>query len=63
MEMIRGVRIDETFYSEETKHENEFAPDDILAPDRAACEIFKGGWAEKIQETIKNINPEIRFRV
>ena len=26
----------------------EFDPTDILAPDRAACAIFKGGWADKI---------------
>ena len=33
----------------------EFTPDDILAPDRAICAIFKSGWVEKITELMKNL--------
>ena len=36
----------------------ETSPSDILGIDRAACEIFKGGWAEKIKEALKGILPE-----
>jgi len=36
----------------------ETTPNDILAPDRAACAIFKGGWVNKIQETMKRIHPD-----
>ena len=35
----------------------ETAPDDILAPDRAICAIFKGGWAEKIEKVMREIRP------
>lgn len=41
----------------------ETTPDDILAPDRAICEIFKGGWVEKIRETMHRVNPECKSRV
>ena len=33
----------------------ETTPDDILAPDRAACGVFKGGWVEKIENRMKEI--------
>ena len=33
----------------------ETSPDDILAPDKAACEIFKGGWIQKIEEVMSKI--------
>jgi len=36
----------------------ETAPDDILAPDRAICRIFKGGWVEKIDALMKQIKPD-----
>ena len=36
----------------------ETAPDDIMAPDKAACEIFKGGWIEKIKALMQEIRPE-----
>ena len=36
----------------------ETTPGDILAPDRAACRIFKGGWAEKIHETMRAVYAE-----
>jgi len=35
----------------------ETTPDDILAPDRAICAIFKGGWTEKIAELMQSILP------
>lgn len=35
----------------------EFTPGDILAPDKAACAIFKGGWVEKITALMKEIRP------
>ena len=35
----------------------ETAPDDILAPDRAACGIFKGGWVQKIDALMQEIKP------
>ena len=35
----------------------EFTPEDILAPDLAACTIFKGGWAEKIRAVMDEIIP------
>jgi len=38
----------------------ETAPEDILSPDRAACAIFKGGWAEKIRRQMALLHPEIR---
>jgi len=41
----------------------EFTPADILAVDQAACAIFKGGWVEKIRQTMTGINPELRSRV
>ena len=36
----------------------ETTPNDILAPDRAICGIFKGGWVEKIDGLMKQIKPE-----
>ena len=36
----------------------ETSPDDILAPDRAVCAIFRGGWVEKIAARMKEIRPE-----
>lgn len=36
----------------------ENAPDDILAPDRAACALFKGGWVEKIQSRMQQLDPK-----
>lgn len=38
----------------------ETTPDDILAPDKAACEIFKGGWNTKIIDLMKQIRPDAR---
>ena len=38
----------------------ETTPDDIMAPDKAACEIFKGGWIEKVLNLMKEIRPEAR---
>ena len=40
----------------------EFDPTDILAPDKAACEIFKGGWVEKIDAVIAAVRPACRRR-
>jgi len=37
-------------------------PTDILAPDPAACEIFKGGWVEKIQQVMAEVDPELKCR-
>lgn len=36
----------------------EITPDDIMAPDKAVCEIFKGGWIEKITARMSQIRPE-----
>ena len=38
----------------------EFDPTDILALDKAACGIFKGGWVEKIDAVMKAVNPEYK---
>jgi len=35
----------------------ETTPDDILAPDRAICGIFKGGWVQKIDALMQEIKP------
>ncbi len=35
----------------------ETTPEDILAPDRAICGIFKGGWIEKIDRVMQEIRP------
>ena len=40
----------------------EFDPTDILAPDKAACAIFKGGWVEKIRNTLQEAQPHLRCR-
>ena len=40
----------------------EFDPTDILAPDKAACAIFKGGWVEKIRSTLQAVQPNLRCR-
>lgn len=31
------------------------APDDILAPDRAACRLFRGGWADRLKACMEQI--------
>ena len=36
----------------------ETTPDEILAPDRVACRIFKGGWMEKIDAVMKQVRPD-----
>ena len=36
----------------------ESSPSDILAPDLAICEIFKGGWIEKVAALMKKVRPE-----
>ena len=36
----------------------ETTPDDILAPDKAICGIFKGGWVDKIRDTMQRIRPD-----
>ena len=38
-------------------------PTDILAPDRAACAIFKGGWVEKIRQRMAEVDPDIKSRL
>ena len=38
-------------------------PTDILAPDLAACELFKGGWIEKIQALMQTVDPQILPRL
>lgn len=38
----------------------ETSPDDILAPDRAICGIFKGGWVDKIRQSMKEHYPDIK---
>ena len=40
----------------------EFDSKDILAPDKAACAIFKGGWVEKIRSTLQEAQPHLRCR-
>ena len=35
----------------------ETTPDDILAPDRAICGIFKGGWVQRIDALMQEIKP------
>lgn len=37
----------------------ETSPEDILAPDLAACRIFKDGWKDKIEELMMKIQREI----
>ena len=41
----------------------EFHPTDILAPDPAACVLFKGGWVEKIRAVMTHIRPEAHARI
>ena len=41
----------------------ETSPTDVLAIDRAACAIFKGGWVEKIRQTMAKINPDLHSRL
>ncbi len=36
----------------------ETTPDDILAPDRSTCAVFKGGWVEKITGLMSKIRPD-----
>ena len=33
----------------------ETTPDDLLAPDTAACTLFKNGWKQKIEEVMSKI--------
>ena len=40
----------------------ETTPSDILAIDRAACALFKGGWVEKIHRVMATVNPDISPR-
>ena len=40
----------------------ETTPDDILGIDRAACAIFKGGWVEKIQQVMAEVDPDAKMR-
>ena len=37
----------------------ELAPDDLLAPDEAACALFWGGWVEKIQQVMNSLDPKL----
>lgn len=41
----------------------ETSPGDILDIDRAACTLFKGGWTQKIHQTMAEIDPKLRCRV
>lgn len=41
----------------------ETTPDDILAPDKATCGLFKGGWVEKIREIMQCIRPDCRSTI
>ena len=38
----------------------ELTPEDILAPDMYACELFKGGWAPRIKETAEAAKQKYR---
>ena len=38
-------------------------PQDILAPDLATCIIFKGGWVERIRETMQKVDQKISCRI
>lgn len=40
----------------------ETSPSDILAPDLAICEIFKGGWVEKIRQTMAAVDPKLQLK-
>lgn len=35
-------------------------PDDLLAPDEYACELFQNGWIKKIRETVNRVQPEAK---
>ena len=37
-------------------------PTDILAPDLATCEIFKGGWIPRIRDVVAHVAPEARCK-
>lgn len=37
-------------------------PDDILAPDLAACELFRGGWIPRIEDAMREIRPNATCR-
>ncbi len=39
----------------------ETTPEDLLGMDRAACTLFKGGWAEKIQQLMNTLKPDAHF--
>ncbi len=34
------------------------APDDIMAPDRAACRLFRGGWADRLKACMEQVGQE-----
>lgn len=38
----------------------ERTPDNIMGPDPYACELFRGGWVQKIVETVKKAKPQAR---
>ena len=38
-------------------------PADVLSIDRAACTLFKGGWVERIQRVMNEIDPKLRLRL
>jgi len=38
-------------------------PTDILAIDRAACAIFRGGWVERIHQAMAEIDPQMKLTV
>lgn len=41
----------------------ETTPNDILAPDRATCAIFKGGWVDRIKATMEQVDPSVRCTI
>ena len=40
----------------------ETSPTDILAPDRAVCAIFKGGWIDRLTRLMKEIRPDATWK-
>ena len=38
----------------------ETTPDDILGPDEACCEFYKGQWGQKIKETVERVQAELK---
>ena len=53
-------------FGEETKvkfrphHVQMCIRDSIMGPDPYACELFRGGWVQKIVETVKKAKPQAR---